>query len=178
LVHWWSGTLHGRADTMVPAVMDAWTQDTNGVPGFMGQAHKISFHWAVVGFLFCVSGTSILSWYFSVQPSLPFSHPSLIDISDVITLRPRMYRPQTQCPWEASSKGCFVRGTCRPRDALSKRRIIRDFLFGDTSVGDTLLKFLQKVKLPRLPHQDLLTLKGLSHEIDFKNFDKKLHNLA
>ncbi len=29
-----------------------------------------------------------------------------------------------------------------------------------------------------IPSRDLFPLKGLSHEIDFKNFDKNLQNLA
>jgi hypothetical protein len=38
---------------------------------------------------------------------------------------------------DATSKGRDVQGTRRPRDASSKRRNIRDFLFWDISVWDT-----------------------------------------
>ncbi len=55
----------------------------------------------------------------------------------------------------------------------------------DDVVGLKVIVILSKGIDQRLRHlgnhvilSQVLNLKGLSHEIDFKNFDKKLHNLA
>ncbi len=145
--------------------MDAWTQDTNGVPGFMGQAHKISSHWALssgrIPILRFWDLYFVLILFCATLPTLLSPAPPLIELSDAMRLRPRMYRPltffrnPTSSGWcdDAMSKGCFVQGRCRPRDALSNWRIIWDFLFGEvTAIRYTLETQVTPIAPPSFAH--------------------------
>ena len=59
-----------------------------------------------------------------------------------------------------------------------KQRYIRKNLVSANTKMEVFRKLQNIYGLCLEKHARFLSLKGLSHEIDFKNFDKKLHNLV
>ncbi len=132
---------------------------------------------------------------YSMEPLLNYTGVNLSPFTKYISenSKPNLKSVQTYC--ESFRKSWFDRRTNRTKffhcDACLSRKMftvngkcIKLNKFNPDperwlwKIRGEMFLFTLTFKINHLWLSDMDNLKGLSHEIDFKNFDKKLHNLA